>query len=89
MKKLRLLSLLLGVGMIANAIAAAPQMPLTVTVQGDGAVMSEPEGIACPSDCNENYKKNTVVTLTATANPNSSFLGWEGVCVGTDPTMCD
>lgn len=68
-----------------NVGAAPPQEPLTVTVQGDGAITSEPAGIACPSDCNESYKKNTTVTLTATADPNSSFLGWDGACVGTDP----
>ena len=85
MKKSRLLLLLLGVGMIANAIAAPPQEPLTVTVQGDGTVMSEPAGISCPSDCNESYKRNTTITLTATAG-DSSFLGWEGACIGTQPT---
>ena len=88
MKKSRLLLLLLSVGMTVNAIAAPPQEPLTVTVQGDGAVMSEPAGISCPADCDENYKKNTVATLTATADPNSNFLGWSGACVGTNP-ICE
>ena len=85
MKKSRLLSLLLFAGMSANSLAAPPQEPLTVSVQGDGTVMSEPAGITCPTDCNESYKKSTSVTLTATAGPNSSFLGWNGACVGTDP----
>ena len=73
--------------MVANAIAAPPQVPLTVTVEGDGAVTREPAGITCETDCTATYKKGTVVTLTATAT-NSSFLGWSGACVGTDP-ICE
>ena len=85
-EKLRLLLLLMCVGIIANTVAAPPQETLTVTVQGDGTVTSEPAGITCPSDCNESYKKNTSITLTATANLNSSFLGWQNDCIGAQPT---
>ena len=76
MKKLRLLIFLLGVGMAASAYAAPSQAPLTVIVQGDGIVTSDPAGITCPGDCNESYKKNTTVTLTASPEPTSSFTGW-------------
>ena len=87
MKKLPLLIFLLGVGMAASAYAAPSQAPLTVIVQGDGIVTSDPAGITCPGDCNESYKKNTTVTLTASPEPTSSFIGWgpNGACVGTDP----
>jgi hypothetical protein len=71
---------------VANVFAAPPQIPLTVTVQGDGVVVSDPVGIICPSKCVESYNKNSNIILTATANPNSSFLGWNGACVGTQPT---
>ena len=86
MKKLRFLLLLLGVGIATNVIAAPPQVPLTVTVQGDGIVTSDPAGINCPSDCSESYKKASTIILTATADPNSNFLGWDGACIGTQPT---
>ena len=86
MNKSRLLLLLLCVGIATNVIAAPPQEPLTVTVQGDGIVTSDPAGINCPSDCTESYKKASTIILTATADSNSNFLGWEGACVGTQPT---
>ena len=83
MIKSHLLLFLLSVGIFANSIAAPPQVPLTVTVEGDGAVTREPAGIACQTDCTATYKKGTTVMLTA--GPSSSFLGWTGDCAGTDP----
>ena len=44
----------------------------------------EPPGIACGSDCGENYTAGTAVNLTATADAGSSFTGWSGACTGTD-----
>lgn len=83
--KITHLFLLITAGITLNAYAAPPQIPLTVTIQGDGIVMRDPAGTPCGTDCWE-YKKNTTVTLTATADPNSSFLGWDDACGGTDPT---
>ena len=90
MNKSCLLLLLLGVGMIANSIAAPPQVTLTVTVQGEGTVTSVPAGIDCregTAGCSENFKKSSTVTLMAEADPDSTFLGWtdSDVCGGTDP----
>jgi hypothetical protein len=52
---------------------------------GSGMVLSNPSGIDCGSDCNEDFDYNTVVTLTATANWLSTFKGWSGAgCSGTD-----
>ena len=54
--------------------------PLTVakTGTGSGRVTSEPLGIDCGTDCLETYSENTVVQLTATPEPGSSFGGWSG-----------
>ena len=71
---------------ISTGFAAPPTAPLTVTVVGDGTVTDASSGISCPSDCDESYKKGSSVTLTATPDADSSFLGWSGACVGTDPT---
>ena len=62
-----------------------PQLPpntytLTVNKQGTGSgtVRSNPIGINCGIDCNENYLEGTQVILTATAAQGSVFAGWEG-----------
>jgi hypothetical protein len=56
--------------------------PLGVTLAGSGTgtVTSSPPGIDCPDDCTENYADMTMVTLTAAAEPGSSFEGWSGAC---------
>lgn len=60
---------------------------LTVTTAGAGvgSVESSPSGIACGSDCSQTYSSGTMVTLTATAEPGSMFVGWLGDCSGLDP----
>lgn len=45
---------------------------------------SIPGGIECPGDCSETFAHNTEVTLTATPNATSSFVGWQG-----DPDCLD
>ena len=51
---------------------------LTVTKNGNGTVTSEPPGIDCGDDCTQTYDSGTVVTLTATPDPGSTFDGWTG-----------
>jgi RHS repeat-associated protein len=55
-----------------------PKLTVTRTGTGTGTVTSSPSGISCGSDCNENYDKNTQVTLTATPATGSTFAGWSG-----------
>lgn len=45
---------------------------------GGGTATSDPVGINCGTDCNEDYAEDTVVTLTATPDANSIFDGWSG-----------
>jgi hypothetical protein len=66
--------------------------PVTVTVQpagnGTGSVTSSPAGITCGSTCSATFDYGTQVTLTATADASSTFLGWTGGgCTGTGPCM--
>jgi len=77
-----------GVGAGDGAVWPVRSAPLirrlTVAVSGAGAVTSDPAGIACGSDCSENYAAGTSVTLTVTPSPGSAFLGWSGSgCSGT------
>jgi hypothetical protein len=56
------------------------QQTLTVgaTGSGQGAVTSEPAGIACPTSCEEHFAQGRLVTLTAAPGPHSRFVGWGG-----------
>ncbi len=69
-------------GPTITATLTAPGETLTLTVTksgtGSGTVTSNPSGINCGTDCNENYSSGTVVTLTATPASGSIFAGWSG-----------
>jgi hypothetical protein len=54
---------------------------------GGGSVSSDPAGVSCGTDCGESYIGGTVVTLAATPNGNSIFIGWSGACAGTAACM--
>lgn len=72
--------------------STCPEVKLDVTIKGngDGTVVSTNPGILCSSlgdeDCEEIYYIDTLVTLTATPEPLSDFVGWSGdpACTG-DP----
>lgn len=74
----------------AHAIAAfALRNSLVVTRVGTGrgTVVSEPAGIDCGADCSELFPPETEVTLTAPADPGSTFEGWSGACEGKSPCV--
>ena len=57
---------------------------LTVNINGTGTVKSNPSGISCPPDCDENFPSGISVTLTAEPLSGSTFTGWSGAgCSGT------
>ena len=58
---------------------------LTVYKQGTGSgtVTSTPAGIDCANTCHASFATGSAVTLTATADPSSTFTGWSGDCTGT------
>jgi hypothetical protein len=51
---------------------------------GSGIVTSNPAGLDCGADCTETFAANTPVTLTAVADPGSTFMSWSG-----DPDCAD
>jgi uncharacterized protein (DUF2345 family) len=59
-------------------------LAVTEAGTGGGTVTSSPAGINCPTACSANFPSGTAITLTATANANSTFAGWGGaLCEGT------
>lgn len=68
--------------------AAPPQLSLTVTTNGTGAVVSTPAGINCPGTCSASFDAGTKVTLTATpSNEVTRFTGWSDGCSGADACL--
>jgi uncharacterized repeat protein (TIGR01451 family)/uncharacterized repeat protein (TIGR02543 family) len=64
---------------------------LDVSTDGSGAgsVSSDVGGISCAENagtCSDSYDYGTVVTLTATADTGSDFIGWTGACSGSAST---
>jgi hypothetical protein len=69
-----------------SAAFAINTYTLTVTLGGsaNGSVTSVPSGISCGSTCAAVFDHGTAVTLTATPNTGSNFVGWLGAgCSGT------
>jgi len=66
-----------------------PSYTLSVSKSGTGSgtVTSEPQGISCGTTCSAFFDQATYVTLTATADSNSTFKGWSGDCTGTTCTI--
>lgn len=88
-----------GTGLCNIALAAPstvtatfelPSVQLSVAKTGSGAgtVTSDLYGIVCGATCNANVPASTAITLTATADPGSSFAGWTGGgCSGVGPCV--
>jgi hypothetical protein len=77
-------TLVVAASWASPASAADAAVTLTVAVVGDGVgtVVSDPEGIACPGDCDESFAEGTPVTLTATPEYGSALRRWSA-CEGT------
>jgi ABC-type phosphate transport system substrate-binding protein/Fe-S cluster biogenesis protein NfuA len=50
---------------------------------GSGTVTSNPVGINCGGDCEEEYEEGKEVELTPSADAGSKFVEWGGACSGT------
>jgi Tfp pilus assembly protein PilV len=65
---------------------AADENVLTLSKLGSGSGTVAGGTIDCGPGCSgatETYAAPTTLTLTATAGPGSTFLGWSGACSGT------
>jgi hypothetical protein len=59
------------------------ELEINLDGDGSGSINSDPTGISCGSDCQEEYPYGTVVTLTASPEAGSIFSGWSGDCSGS------
>src|SRR3954453_5408288 len=76
-----------SVAAMFNANTPPPPVNFQLTVQsagtGAGIITSSPAGINCGATCTASFATGTQVTLSATANPTSTFAGWSGACSGS------
>jgi hypothetical protein len=58
---------------------------LSVTVNGNGVIVSTPAGIDCfgPYTCSATFTDGTSVTLTSRDFPDMAFMEWGGACADT------
>ena len=69
-----------------NLTVTDPSYPLTVTKSGSGTgvvnsiIPPTSPFISCGSTCSTSFVYNTQVTLTATPDEGSTFVGWSGAC---------
>ncbi len=69
---------------ITQSDAQSPTLSVTRDGNGTGTVTSSPAGINCGATCSHDFVQGARVTLTATASPDSGFMGWSGSgCTGT------
>jgi phospholipase C len=69
-----------------NAVQNAAVLNLSLAGTGVGTISSNPSGVNCAPTCSASFASGTKVTLTETAGPNSSFVGWTGGCSGNSLT---
>jgi hypothetical protein len=55
----------------------------SLSIAGNGSVVSQPAGIDCAANCTADFAADTVLTLTATPAASQSFAGWTGACTGS------
>lgn len=67
---------LIAVGRFTEPVVDAELRVLKMGL-GSGTVTSAPTGIACGTDCSETYAPAVSVTLTATPDAGSTFVGWD------------
>jgi hypothetical protein len=67
---------------VASAEAVA-QLTVALSGAGSGAVSSTPSGVDCGVSCVGSFSLGTTLTLTASAQNGSRFVGWSGACTGS------
>lgn len=64
----------------------SPVLSISKAGEGQGTVTSSTPGIACGPTCTASFSPGTVITLTATPDAASVFVGWSGSGCSGDAT---
>jgi NHL repeat-containing protein len=71
-------------GAATEADPLPPTVPVSLAAIGAGAITSQVAGVECASSCEAELRAGRRLTLGATPEPGSAFLGWSGEeCSGT------
>ncbi len=65
-------------GFVSKIVEREATLTISKAGKGEGTVTSSDGGIACPTDCTENYSGGTEVILTATPDAGFTFGGLSG-----------
>lgn len=66
-----------------NAVTGPVTLTIVRSGSGTGVVTSNPAGISCGGTCTLSVPVGTQLSLSANADPNSSFAGWSGGLTST------
>lgn len=61
------------------------QPRVSVALDGDGRVSSQPAGLDCGATCEASFARGTSVVLEAAPGERQYFAGWSGACSGNAP----
>ena len=72
-----------------NGAVSAYSLSVFKDGNGQGTVSSNIGGINCGNTCSAIFSPNSIVTLTASPQPSSSFTGWSGACYAVNSPTCN
>jgi len=69
-----------------RGVPPSRRLELLLAGSGSGAVSFIPDGFSCAESCSNSFYEGSALTLEASADPGSTFAGWDGGgCDGTGP----
>jgi phospholipase C len=77
------LGTLIAITAASSFAQTTDQLTVETAGAGGGTITSSPAGISCPTACVAVFPSGTVVKLTETPDPGSTFSGWYEACGGT------
>jgi hypothetical protein len=66
--------------LVRTASLPATSLPLTVSLVGQGKVISKPAGIDCRNSCQAVFEPSTAITLTTVSDSGWQWAKWQGDC---------